>query len=70
MAFSIPDTKKITIQSVVCASVLPGSTVYTDDFKSYIGLSADYIHESVCHSVGKHVGGTAHTFESGLVVCP
>jgi len=61
VAFTIPDTTKLTLQSAVCAGILPGSTVYSDDFKSYIGLSADYTHESVCHSVGEYVRGMAHT---------
>jgi transposase-like protein len=60
-AFSIPDTTKMTLQSAIQDGVIVGSTVYTDDSNSYLGLSANYIHETVCHSVGEYVNGMAYT---------
>ena len=59
--FKIPDTKRETLHGAVYNNVVAGSVVYTDDFNSYIGLAADYTHETVCHSVGEFVRGMAHT---------
>ena len=36
-----------------------GSSVYTDDHRSYIGVPFE--HTSVKHSVGEYVNGMAHT---------
>ena len=56
----VPDTSKIELQSFVRSNIAPGSTLYTDDHRSYIGLY-EYHHESVNHSVGEYVRGKAHT---------
>ena len=56
----IPDTGKAEIHNFVRTYVAPGSILYTDDHRSYIGLY-DYVHESVRHSVGEYVRGKAHT---------
>jgi len=61
VAFSIPDTTKATIQSAISNVISAGSTIYTDDFSSYTGLSANYTHGVVCHSAGEYVREMAHT---------
>ena len=38
-----------------------GSTVYTDDYSSYVGLCTDFHHRSVRHSIRQYVKGQAHT---------
>jgi transposase-like protein len=40
-----------TLASEIRATVEPGSHLYTDPLKSYLGLSADYTHESIDHAV-------------------
>ena len=61
VAFTIKDTSKETLHAHIQNNVQGGAMVYTDDFRSYIGLSANYAHETVCHSVGEFVRGMAHT---------
>ena len=56
----IPNTTSITLKSFIRATVEKGSTVYTDEFRSYHGLN-DYNHLSVNHSAGEYVKEQAHT---------
>ena len=43
-------------------NVAPGTTVYSDDHRSYLGLKKHgYKHEVVHHSLGEYVRGQAHT---------
>lgn len=56
----ISSTSMCELHGFINKNVVVGSTVYTDDHKSYVGLS-DYKHESVNHSVGEYVRGLAHT---------
>ena len=57
----IEKTDAATLQGFVNANVEPGSTVFTDEHGGYKGLSRDYSHQSVKHSVGEYVNGMAHT---------
>ena len=57
----VPDTKKPTLQGFVREHAEPGAAVYTDEHRSYIGLNADFDHESVNHRVGEYVDGMIHT---------
>lgn len=59
-ASMIPDTSMGELHRFIRNNVVPGSTLYTDDHKSYLGLT-DYNHESVNHSVGQYVNGKAST---------
>ena len=60
-SFKVADTKAITLHQIVCESVSPGATVYTDDASAYDGLGQrGYTHETVKHSVGEYVKGQAH----------
>lgn len=56
----IPDTKRRTLQQRVKETVEPGSSVYTDAFRSYSGLDADYHHRTVDHAEC-YVDGRVHT---------
>ncbi len=60
-AFKIPNSTREVLHGAVYNNVTTGSVLYTDDFRSYIGLAADYAYETVCHSVGEFVRGMAHT---------
>jgi len=48
------------VQSVVRQHVEPGSALMTDAASAYLGLSADYIHESVNHA-DEYVRGNVHS---------
>lgn len=64
-----PDTRQKTLHGVVREYVLPKSTVYTDEYKSYTGLpylknngeSLGYDHRRINHSQGIYVQGDIHT---------
>lgn len=59
-AKTILDTKMTTLQSEVHKNVELGSEVFTDSFPSYNGLSSDYAHAVVDHTV-TYVDGKVHT---------
>ena len=56
----VPNVRAQTLQSEVRAAVEPGTVLYTDAWKSYRGLAADYQHEVVDHAV-EYVRGRVHT---------
>jgi transposase-like protein len=57
-----PDRTAETLGAFVQARVLPASTVYTDEFKSYRGLGkAGYQHSRINHSEKVYVHGDVHT---------
>ncbi len=61
-AMAIDNTTKQTIQSNIQANVAQGSTVYSDDFRAYLGLSQrGFKHSAVNHSAKQFVNGMAHT---------
>jgi transposase-like protein len=51
---------KKALQSKVREHVVPGSSVYTDSYKSYIGLNDEYVHGVIDHAE-KYVDGLIHT---------
>jgi transposase-like protein len=57
----VPDTKAETIQPIVNKCIPKGTTVYTDEWLAYNGLSARYNHVIVDHSRGQYVNGVATT---------
>ncbi len=57
----IPNTKKKTIQPIVCDTVEAGATISTDALLSYRGLSPDYVHDAVDHAANEYVRGNVHT---------
>jgi transposase-like protein len=59
-AMRVADTGRETLHNFIKTNVVPGSTVYTDEHRAYLGLK-DYFHQTVQHSVGEYVKGNAHT---------
>ncbi len=58
------DRKKDTLMPIIRQYVLPESTVFTDDFSSYVDLAHDkndYRHHRINHSAGVYVMGDVHT---------
>ncbi|HEY3957872.1 MAG TPA: IS1595 family transposase [Streptosporangiaceae bacterium] len=55
----VSNTKGRTLQAGVRANVEPGAIIYTDTLRSYSGLDADYVHETVDHAE-KYVEGKIH----------
>jgi len=58
------DRKKGTLMPIIREHVLPESTVFTDDFSSYVDLAHDrngYTHRRINHSAGVYVLGDVHT---------
>ena len=61
MANVVPNVRKNTLQPIIKESVVKGSTVHTDELKSYNGLSkAGFNHETVNHGAGEYVDGDCH----------
>ena len=56
----VQSVDKPTLQGFIRDNVEAGATVYTDEAKSYQGM-ADFIHETVNHSVSEYVRDMAHT---------
>ncbi len=56
----VANRRKPLLQSTIRANVLPGSNVYTDELRSYDGLSADYVHQVINHAEA-YVDGQIHT---------
>jgi len=61
-AFVAADVKADTLHGLIKEHVLPKSTVFTDDFRSYNGLGArGYTHHRINHSERVYVAGEVHT---------
>ena len=61
MANVVPNVRMKTLQPILEENVVAGSTVHTDELKSYNGLSkAGFEHETVNHSAGEYVDGDCH----------
>ena len=61
MANVVPNVRKETLQPIIEENVVAGSTVNTDELKSYSGLSkAGFEHETVNHGAGEYVDGDCH----------
>ncbi len=57
----VPDRKAGTVVPFVREKVLPGSTVYTDEWRPYRGLRDGYEHSRINHSAKVYVSGDVHT---------
>jgi len=58
----IPDSTAATLCGCVAAQVLPGSTIYTDEWQPYEQLPRfGFGHSAVNHRSGEYVRGTVHT---------
>ena len=61
MANVVPNVRKKTLLPIIEENVVAGSTVNTDELKSYSGLSkAGFEHETVNHGAGEYVDGDCH----------
>ena len=62
-AISVKRTDKETLQGIVSTYVKSGSTVYSNEYRAYVGLGTrkEYNHGTVKHSVAECVNGMAHT---------
>jgi transposase-like protein len=59
-AMIVPDHKKRTLAPIISENIAPGSSLYTDALRSYRGLSPDYRHAFVDHTI-RYVEGRVHT---------
>ncbi len=61
MAKVVPNVKRRTLEPIIRENVKAGSTVHTDELRSYLSLpSSGYTHESVNHSAGEYVRDDCH----------
>lgn len=61
MAHVVPNVKRRTLEPIVRANVEQGSTIHTDELRSYLSLSrGGYKHERVNHGAGEYVRGDVH----------
>ncbi len=61
MAKVVPNVRKKTLQPIIKENVLPGSTVHTDELRSYMGLIREgYQHKTVNHGAGEYSRGDIH----------
>lgn len=58
---TVPNVRKATLMPHVQRHVIPASTIYTDEFRSYAGLrKAGYHHKRVRHAEQVYVSGDVH----------
>jgi transposase-like protein len=57
---TVPNNRTAPLQAGVRLNVEPGSNIYTDAFRSYNGLNADYVHQVIDHAEA-YVDGQVHT---------
>ena len=61
VAHVVQTTDAPTLQGAIDENVEAGSTVCTDTYSSYTGLSGKYTHKTVRHSAREYVNGMIHT---------
>lgn len=60
-AVAVEATNTETLTKMIRSNVESGTKLYTDQYRAYRGLSKDYDHKRVKHSVGEYVRGQVHT---------
>jgi len=60
-AQKVNDVSRKSLHAVVKQNVKEGSTVMTDEWRSYNGLCLLYGHQIVKHAMGEYVNGACHT---------
>jgi transposase-like protein len=60
VAGPVPDDTNFTLEPIVLENVVPGSTVSTDEHRSYRDLKQTYEHGTVIHSAKEYVRGIHH----------
>lgn len=62
VASVVPDAKAMTLMPIIKQHVLPATMVFTDEWRSYLGLrKAGYYHRRVHHRQSVYVGGDGIT---------
>src|SRR5260370_41591046 len=62
IAVTVENAQRASIMPHVFERVLPSSTVYTDEYRTYDFLGkAGYVHERINHSEKVYVSGDVHT---------
>ena len=57
----VPNVKRCTLEPLIRENVRPGTTVHTDELRSYLHLrKSGYRHGFVKHSSGEYVSGSCH----------
>jgi transposase-like protein len=59
-AAHIPNVRASTLQPAIRSAVEPGTHIYTDALRSYLGLGDAYTHETIDHAIA-FVDGNVHT---------
>lgn len=60
-ARTVEDTKKATLQKIIMEKVKHDSTIMTDEWLAYNGLSKKYVHKVIKHNEGRYVDGDIYT---------
>lgn len=61
MTHVVPDVKRKTLHPIINANVETGSTISTDELRSYNGLAqSGYVHNTVNHGSGEYVNADTH----------
>jgi transposase-like protein len=61
MTHVVPNVKRATLRPIIDANVEKGSTVNTDELRSYTYLgTSGYTHKTVNHGCGEYVNGDSH----------
>lgn len=60
-AKKVKDVSSKTLKRLINSNILKGSSIMTDEWKSYTGLSQNFKHAVVKHGNGQYVQGVAHT---------
>lgn len=55
IATVVPDTTRKTLHTIIYGLIKPGSTIVTDEWPAYNGLSNEYRHETVEHNIRQYV---------------
>lgn len=51
----LSDVKQVTIEPLLRSTIMPGATVYTDEYDIYSRMEQwGYRHKTVCHSIGQY----------------
>src|SRR5713226_5874371 len=59
---TVPNVKAVSLMPHITKRVLPSFTVYTDEYRSYLGLRKQgYDHRRIHHSENVYVSGDIHT---------
>jgi transposase-like protein/predicted RNA-binding Zn-ribbon protein involved in translation (DUF1610 family) len=57
----VPDCKRKTLEPIIEENILDGSTVHTDELRSYGGLAKKgYKHQTINHGAGEYAKGNIH----------